>query len=419
LFGYVFAGGKMASVLGSGYHTMHSANGYKTLSNSASLAISSPRDYLAKLVATAFFYVLTTKGKQRELKKGQELHTRFWETELTCAPFKKEEVLEVFNKPREESFEIKLPGKTVTYTVSIVESKVNNPSAPSTQPKYNLVYVAGNHTRKDTFLAGIYAYLESYLTKRHEQMHFSGARMVNITGYDIKDAQGKMYLPKTLEEHGRIIKETLCAFQDRYGDIHHIIGHSFGGILLAAAMKYLRLAGVEKYLPKNFLLDRAPESIYGSSKNHYLGSIPLGRIVYPFAWLLGWGLNVAGEVNKFCLKFMGHIRKNSCIVVDAILDHRFKGAHLGKNRTVVQLADRGLLKILRGELEGTFINEGAQHGIQASSIYGWNIKEGNKEITSGKREFIQDWENLSDKILEISLCKRVSTVVENKFRGAV
>src|SRR5579862_624196 len=413
-----------ASLFRSGFHPIHknlSNNLYNYASNLyqyAGLAYSTPRDYLAKQIATQFFYVLTTKGKKQELQDEQDLHTRFWKTELSTPPFKKEEITACFHPPREESFEIKLHGKTVTYTVSIVESKVTNSSAPSGSPIYNHVYIAGNHTRKDTFLTGIYPYLDSYLTQRNQQMHFSGARMVNITGYDIRDAKGDMYFPKTLDEHGQILEETLCAFQDKYGPIEQIEGHSLGGILLAAALRHVRLRGEEKYLPKHILFDRTPDSIYGASKNHYMGCVPVGRLVYPLAWMLGWDLNVADEVNQFCRRFKGHMYQHPCTVLDAILDHRFQGAHLGKNKQITQLEGEGLVKIIRAKLPGTQLNEGAQHGIQANAIYGWNIKQGNKEIEPGKREFMQDWQNLSDKVLEISLCKKVDKVVESKIRTA-
>src|SRR5579862_816090 len=262
----------MAAIFGSGYRPMHAKNLSEDLYKYATLAYSTPRDWLAKAIATQFFYVLTTKGKKQELQDEQELHTRFWKTDLSTPPFKKEEIFACFYPPREKSFEIKLSGKTVTYTVSIVESKVTNSSAPC-GPKYNLVYVAGNHTTKDTFLTGIYPYLESYLTQRNQQTHFSGARMVNITGYDIRDETGKMYFPKTLDEHGRILEAILCAFYDEYGSIEQIVGHSLGGILLAAAMKHLRVRGEDKYVPKHILLDRTPDSIFGASKNQYMGCV--------------------------------------------------------------------------------------------------------------------------------------------------
>jgi hypothetical protein len=418
--------GGSPSVYGSGYHTLHSRdNRCLEFTRRCYNVLSKPRDFLSQKIATAYFYPLLTKGKKEELAFGKEVSTKAWKTTEVCPPFKMQSIKACFND-REESFQVTLDnGKVLSYTVRILESKLPNLNVPGECPVYNLVYVAGNHSMKETMLPGIHDYLKQYTTKRNEQEHFSKARMVHITAYDITDEQGNRYFPKSLSEAGLLLKEALCAFKDKYGVIHQIDGHSLGGILVAAALSHLRKTNATDYIPQCIFFNRTPYSIFGASKNEWLGCLPIGTMIFPVAWMLGWSFDVAGEVNQFYLQFRDRIKQ--MVILDAQLDHRFKGAHLGDDRRVTVLKDNQKFRIIKFKILGTDLNEGTQHGISNRRIFGWNTTEqfSEKELSGARNKmekdalierlkFVKAGQSFVDAILDVSLCNRIKSVVEDK-----
>ncbi len=282
-------------------------------------AVSKPAAYVGKLIATEFFFPLTKQAKQAQLKLEEAFRARFW-TGDSVPPLNNQKIIESFNQPFDKSYIITLNnGKKVTLTCSVIESKSDlvQGTASENAPFYNLVCVAGNHSTNESTITGVYSYLDAFLDKRREQEIPSKGRVIVITGYNITDDQRNLYIPKTLDEAGCILKEALCAMQEDYGSIDQIVGHSLGGILLGAAMKHFTRPFL-KFLPRNILYDRCPYSIYAACKNVSAVGIPIGQILFPLVKLLGWSLDLADEISEFCKQNKGYMEEKRSNIISIV-----------------------------------------------------------------------------------------------------
>jgi hypothetical protein len=391
----------MARGLAAGFQVIQ--HGWKYASNMAgyaSAAIRAPADYAAKAIACQFFYPLTSKAKHAELQREKNFYEKFHKGE-DLPPLDNKKMIEAFHPPVDKHYEITLKdGKKITLTCRMRETKEEEDKRA---PFYNLVFVAGNHSTRESEIAGLYPYMDSFLNKKGENLQ---GRMILITGYDVVDEKDQLYIPKTLDEAGFILKEALCGIRKECGVIDQIVGHSLGGILLGAAMEHFKDASLP-YLPKHILFDRCPHSIYGACKNVHFACIPVGRILHPLASWLGWSFDLSDKVSKFYFKNKAYLQEfeHSLLVADVEQDHRFYNVQLGRAKKMKDLVKEGFAKRLKFDLAQQFVPEGAHHRLLASSLYGAYVIRGNKQL-------LQKTETLADGVMNISL----KTILDEKMK---
>jgi hypothetical protein len=197
---------------------------------------------------------------------------------------------------------------------------------------------------------------------------------------------GSLYKVKTLdEEAGKILNMTVKALSQKYGDIHHLLAHSLGAIVTAAALKHFciedpvkegksltgRVSVLKKAgIPKHITFDRGPSSVESLSKL-YTG----GFFLLPFARLSGWDLDFGKEIANF-MKITREAGP-SITVINTAKDHRFgKGVNLYDNPYIQELAREGKITAVLLDQPMQCVIDLAQHSLRLDKWNKYHVIEG-------------------------------------------
>jgi hypothetical protein len=367
------------------------------VTNAAIAVLTRPINYVRSSIADLFFFQLNSKPDY--LTPEKEFYTHFWNGiegfSSICKDYTK--ILTIFAPPRDHTCLVTLSdGKQVRLTCRVIESKPSDTPESSPRPFCTSAFVVGNHSTRESSVMESYPYLAFYAREAEVQPNLPRGRFIIISAYDIYDSNSQAYTPKTLDEGGEILNKAICALQSEFGSIDQLVVHSLGTILLGASLKYFTGANLV-HLPKNICWDRGPTSIFHASLNYAAG---LGLLLFPPAYLVGWTLDLAGELKQFCEN--NDMKERTWVFNGATKDHRFYGlADLSKSDAVRDLQNRTDIDVWRlgFDVPKGLLHENAQHSINATMFLKSFLVPGSNE------EFLDPGDNLADALMKQSLLK--------------
>lgn len=353
-------------------------------------------------LARQFFYPLTQPGKQAQLKKEISFCQAF-EKGGSTPPLDNQKINRFFHQA---ICKFQLPinnRRSIAVTFKMYETR--HPSFRSNKniSCFNFVFIGGNHCTRESSIAPLYPYLESFLNRRQGQ---EVGRFFFLTGYD--NAVGKnVYIPTDLNEGGYILHKTLNFIYAQYGSIDFVMGHSLGGILLGESLNHYKKNDLE--LPQRILFTQSPRWMWGACYN-IIGCLGLFTL-YPFAYLTGWTSNLAQNIRHFharCSQQIMDTTYPSLFIVDVLQDYLCEHAWLA---TAPEINSLDMYDMMF-DLPQQVLHERAHHGAWAKALQGAYLTKAHGTLLT----LFKDNESLADLVVKISLNKMTIGRNENKTR---
>lgn len=286
---------------------------FYTLSNSVSRVVSVARGSIGAAICKAIFFplkwgaIINQEDVKKQLKLEEAYCRNFWDPSKPLDPNCKDQakIREKFKIPEDRTFPIQLrEGQIGEITCRIIETKAQE------GPFYNFIYISGVYATIDNNI-GIYPYLAAYLRAEKEGTPLPAARFIVVSENNLH------FLPKSLDEAGLCLLETLKTLRKEYGEMDQVVAHSLGTVFLANALKYVEDLSV---LPHNLLFDRGPKSLKEASKKYLWG---FGRFIYFLMEIGKWAGNPEQEIVDFYQKWEV---PPSLVVASVEQDHYFSGS---------------------------------------------------------------------------------------------
>jgi len=340
-----------------------------------------------------------------ELQRQQEIEKnffrKFWDPKSPYRPelIHHQKIRDNFTW-RKEEVPIKLNGKSLTVTYSVIETEDCNQN----DEVYNFIHVLGVTCTVDNDIMSTYPLLATYL----EMKERPPARFILISQYETRSEDGSLYKVETLDEEvGKILFNTLKALEKKHGQIHQLLAYSLGCIVTAASLKHFeaikevrseksslqgRVTLESQGMPKHITFDRGPSSVTELSKL-YTG----GFILLPLGKISGWDMDFGKEIAEFIRRF--EEKSPSITVINAVKDHRFGNkVNLYESPYIRDLKDQGKISAILLDQPLQCAHQYAHH---STSLKIWN----EHHIVEGTEDLLKGGKSLASAILEKSMPK--------------
>ena len=337
-----------------------------------------------------FFPFLETAPEEMHQQQAveKEFFRKFWDPKAPCRPelIHHQKIRNNFTW-RKEEVPIKVNGKSLTVTYSVIETKDCNQD----DEVYNFIHVLGVTCTADNDIMSTYPLLATYL----EMKNRPPARFILISQYETRSENGTLYKVETLDQEvGKILCNTLKVLEKKYGQIHQLLAYSLGCIVTAASLKHFeaikeveseksslqgRITLESQGMPKHITFDRGPSSVTELSKLYTGGSILL-----PLAKISGWDMDFGKEIAEFSRRF-GE-KAASISVINVVKDHRFGNkVNLYESPYIKDLKDQGKVSAVLLDQPLQCAHQYAHH---STSLKIWNehhIVEGTEDVLKGNK----------------------------------
>lgn len=339
--------------------------------------------------------------QQQEVEK--EFFRKFWDSKVPCRPElpHHQKIRDNFSW-RKEEVRIKINGKPLTVTYSVIETK----NCKQDDEVYNFIHVLGVTCTSDNDIMSTYPLLATYL----EMKDRPPARFILISQYETRSEDGALYKVETLDQEvGKILYNTLKGLEKKYGQIHQLLAYSLGCIVTAASLKHFeaikqvdseksslqgRVTLESQGMPKHITFDRGPSSVTELSKL-YTG----GFILLPLGKISGWDMDFGKEIADFVQRF-GE-QSPSITVINVVKDHRFGNkVNLYESSHIKYLKDQDKISAI---LLDQPLQCAHQHAHHSTSLKVWN----EHHIVEGTEDVLKSNKSLAYAILEKSIPKVV------------